>query len=44
MKPLLINGEWRTTPTGSENINPSDVSEVIDVYATAGIMGDTGGH
>lgn len=38
MKPLLINGEWRTTPTGSENINPSDVSEVIDVYATAGIM------
>lgn len=38
MKPLLIDGEWRTTPTGSKNINPSDVTDVIDVYATAGIM------
>lgn len=37
MKPLLINGEWITTSHGTENINPSDVSDKIDVYAQGGI-------
>ncbi|WP_306257146.1 aldehyde dehydrogenase family protein [Pararhizobium sp. IMCC21322] len=37
MKPLLINGEWITTSHGRDNINPSDISDVIDVYAQAGI-------
>ncbi len=36
MKPLLIDGSWTTTGQGVENINPSDVSDVIDVYAQAG--------
>lgn len=36
MKPLLINGEWVTAGHGVENINPSDTSDVIDVYAQAG--------
>ncbi len=36
MKPLLIGGEWVTTSHGVENINPSDISDVIDVYAQAG--------
>lgn len=38
MKPLLINGEWRTTSHGKENINPSDVTDIVDVYAQAGVM------
>lgn len=37
MKPLLINGEWITTSHGRENINPSDISDVIDIYAQGGI-------
>lgn len=36
MKPLLINGEWMTTSHGVDNINPSDLSDVVDVYAQAG--------
>ena len=36
MKPLLIDGVWTTTPDGYENINPSDTSDIIDVYAQAG--------
>lgn len=37
MKALLIDGDWVTTSHGYENINPSDISDVIDVYAQAGI-------
>lgn len=36
MKPLLIDGDWVTTSHGVENINPSDLSDVVDVYAQAG--------
>ncbi|MEP3047953.1 MAG: aldehyde dehydrogenase family protein [Roseibium sp.] len=36
MKPLLINGEWLTTSHGKDNINPSDISDVVGVYAQAG--------
>lgn len=36
MKPLLIGGAWVTTSHGVENINPSDVSDVVDVFAQAG--------
>jgi aldehyde dehydrogenase (NAD+) len=36
MKPLLIDGAWVTTSRGIDNLNPSDVSDVIDVYAHAG--------
>ena len=36
MKPLLIDGVWTTTPDGYENMNPSDTSDIIDVYAQAG--------
>ncbi|MEO9530072.1 aldehyde dehydrogenase family protein [Roseibium sp.] len=36
MKPLLINGAWVTTSHATGNINPSDVSDVIDEYAQAG--------
>jgi aldehyde dehydrogenase (NAD+) len=36
MKPLLINGEWITTSHSVPNINPSDTSDVIDVFAQAG--------
>lgn len=36
MKPLLINGEWLTTTDVIENISPSDLSDIIDVYAQAG--------
>ncbi|MEP3277277.1 MAG: aldehyde dehydrogenase family protein [Stappiaceae bacterium] len=37
MKPLLIAGEWHTTSEAIDNINPSDVSDIIDAYAQAGI-------
>ncbi len=36
MKPLLINGEWVTTSHGMDNVNPSDVSDIVAVYAQAG--------
>ncbi|MEP1930567.1 MAG: aldehyde dehydrogenase family protein [Roseibium sp.] len=36
MKPFLINGEWVTTSHGIANINPSDISDVIEIYAQAG--------
>lgn len=36
MKPLLINGEWVTTTHGVDNVNPSDLSDVVEVYAQAG--------
>mgnify|MGYP000483275642 CR=1 FL=1 len=37
MRPLLINGEWLTTSHASDNINPSDTSDVIDSFAQAGL-------
>lgn len=37
MKPLLINGEWISTSHGVENINPSDTSDKIGVYAHGGV-------
>lgn len=37
MKPLLINGAWTTTSHAVENINPSDIADVIDRYAQAGL-------
>ncbi|MEH6726025.1 MAG: aldehyde dehydrogenase family protein, partial [Hyphomicrobiales bacterium] len=37
MKALLINGEWIVTSHGRDNINPSDTSDVVDVYAQAGV-------
>jgi len=37
MRPLLINGEWLTTSHASDNINPSDTSNVIDSFAQAGL-------
>ncbi len=37
MKPLLIGGQWQTTSDGRDNINPSDVTDIVDVYAQAGI-------
>ena len=36
MKPLLIDGEWISTSYGVDNINPSDTSDIVDVYAQAG--------
>ncbi|NEI03032.1 aldehyde dehydrogenase family protein [Rhizobium leguminosarum] len=36
MKPILIAGEWITTSHGVKNINPSDLSDVVDIYAQAG--------
>lgn len=36
MKPMLIGGEWVTTSHGIENINPSDIHDIVDVYAQAG--------
>ncbi|WP_299400718.1 aldehyde dehydrogenase family protein [uncultured Roseobacter sp.] len=36
MKPNLIDGLWEITGHGAENINPSDTSDVIEVYAQAG--------
>ncbi|WP_434053002.1 MAG: aldehyde dehydrogenase family protein [Roseibium sp.] len=37
MRPLLINGEWVSTADAAENRNPSDLSDVIDLYAHAGV-------
>ncbi|MEO1541533.1 MAG: aldehyde dehydrogenase family protein [Pseudomonadota bacterium] len=37
MKPVLIGGRWSTTSHGTDNINPSDTSDVIDSYAHAGV-------
>ncbi|MEL6680809.1 MAG: aldehyde dehydrogenase family protein, partial [Pseudomonadota bacterium] len=37
MKPILIGGTWQTTSHGVENINPSDLSDVIDSHAQAGV-------
>ncbi len=37
MNPLLINGEWKTTAVETNNINPSDRSDVIDSFASAGL-------
>ncbi|MDA8585026.1 aldehyde dehydrogenase family protein [Rhodobacteraceae bacterium] len=37
MKPLFIGGNHVTTSHGVDNINPSDTSDIIDVYAQAGI-------
>ena len=36
MKPLLINGEWITTPHAEENRNPSNTADIIGLYAQAG--------
>lgn len=36
MKPLFIAGERVTTSLSVPNINPSDISDVIDTYAQAG--------
>lgn len=36
MKPLLIGGDWVTTSHALENVNPSDTSDVIDLFAQAG--------
>ncbi len=36
MKPLLIAGEWVTTSHALPNVNPSDVSDIVDVHAQAG--------
>ncbi|MEO0671801.1 MAG: aldehyde dehydrogenase family protein, partial [Pseudomonadota bacterium] len=33
MKPHLINGEWRASTNAIENRNPSDLDDVIDVFA-----------
>ncbi|MDA9865574.1 aldehyde dehydrogenase family protein [bacterium] len=37
MKPLFIAGDRVTTSHGVDNVNPSDTSDIIDVYAQAGI-------
>ncbi|MFK7878760.1 aldehyde dehydrogenase family protein [Roseobacter sp.] len=37
MKPLFIGGERVTTSSAVENVNPSDISDVIDTYAQAGV-------
>lgn len=36
MRPLLINGQWKEGPTGTPNINPSDINDTIDVFSQAG--------
>ena len=35
MKRNLINGEWREAPESREDINPSDVSDVVGSFASA---------
>lgn len=35
VKPLLIGGEWIESGEARENINPSDLSDVVGVYAQA---------
>ena len=37
MKPLLINGAWTETTHAVDNVNPSNVADIIDRYAQAGI-------
>lgn len=37
MKPLIIGGAQVTTSHAIDNVNPSDTSDIIDVYAQAGI-------
>lgn len=37
MKPLFIGGEHVRTSSGINNINPSDISDVIDTFAQAGV-------
>lgn len=37
MKPLIIGGEHVVTSAITKNINPSDISDVIDEYAQAGV-------
>lgn len=37
MKPLIIGGERVVTSAITKNINPSDISDVIDEYAQAGV-------
>ena len=36
MKPNLIGGEWVTSSSGVENINPSNTNDLIDVFAQSG--------
>jgi aldehyde dehydrogenase (NAD+) len=36
VKPLLIGGEWISTSHASENVNPSDIKDIVDTYAQAG--------
>ncbi|MFY0614270.1 MAG: aldehyde dehydrogenase family protein [Hyphomicrobiaceae bacterium] len=36
MKPLLIDGEWRSTSTSVTNVNPSDTADAIGQFCTAG--------
>ncbi|MEL6419246.1 MAG: aldehyde dehydrogenase family protein, partial [Pseudomonadota bacterium] len=33
---MLIGGEWVSTSHGVDNVNPSDITDVIDAYAQAG--------
>jgi acyl-CoA reductase-like NAD-dependent aldehyde dehydrogenase len=35
MKSLLIDGEWRPAAATVDNINPSDTSDIVDVYSQA---------
>jgi aldehyde dehydrogenase (NAD+) len=35
LKPHLIGGEWIEGTDGQDNVNPSDLSDVVDVYARA---------
>lgn len=37
MKPLLIDGAWRAGGHALPNVNPSDLSDVIDDFAQAGV-------
>ncbi|MEM8691239.1 MAG: aldehyde dehydrogenase family protein [Pseudomonadota bacterium] len=36
MKPNLIGGEWITSSSGVENINPSNTNDLIDIFAQSG--------
>lgn len=37
MKPLLIGGERRVTSHAAPDVNPSDISDVVDEFAQAGV-------
>ena len=37
VKPLLIDGEWRSTSNGATNINPSDTADVIGEFSVASL-------